>query len=123
MSLLLSALETLDTNWLRGLFESMLDGINFFTSARYFSASVVSPDLMDEIRPLSAVPNESPELELEVELVAEVELVIWESRVLALCTLEINMGASFRMQLAERRLPQAWTSLGVTSLDARHKPL
>ena len=55
-----SAVETLARNSLIGLFEFVVDeeGFNFSTSARYFLASVVSPDLMEENRPESALSSE-----------------------------------------------------------------
>jgi len=52
-----NAVETLERNSPRGLFESAFDGVSFSTSARYFFASVASPDLMADIRLESALSN------------------------------------------------------------------
>ncbi len=57
-----SAVDTLDRNSLIGLLESEVDEIfelvRFSTSARYFLASLVSPDLIEENRPVSALSSE-----------------------------------------------------------------
>lgn len=50
MSLSESAVETLERNSPNGLLESALAGVSSSTSARYFSAEVVSPDLIAEMR-------------------------------------------------------------------------
>ena len=61
-----SAVDTLARNSLIGLFESVVDElfellteeVSFSTSARYFLASLVSPDLIEENRPVSALSSE-----------------------------------------------------------------
>jgi hypothetical protein len=93
MSSLLRALETLDRNSPSGLLESALDGVIFSTSDRYFSASVLLPDWMAEIKLFSALSNAFPvlDVELEVELEDAAEEVSSESIELAFCKLEINI--------------------------------
>ena len=49
------AVETLERNSPSGLFESVFVGASFSTSVRYFLASVESPDLMADIRLVSAL--------------------------------------------------------------------
>jgi len=86
-----SEAETLERNSPSGLLESAFDGVSFFTSARYVFASVVSPDLMADIRPESALSKEFPLLDevLDVEDVDDAESSV--KRVLLLCKLEISM--------------------------------
>jgi hypothetical protein len=121
MSSSFKALETLEMNSPNGLLESALEGVSFFTSDRYFSASAVSPDLMAEIRLLRALPNASSVLDVEEELEVEevAEEVSSESIVLTSCTLDINMAHSFREKFIEQIQPRAWILLKVISVDAR----
>jgi hypothetical protein len=58
MSSLERAVETLERNSPSGLLESAFEGDSFSTSARYFLASVVSPDLIEDIRPDNAVSKD-----------------------------------------------------------------
>lgn len=53
-----SAVETLERNSPNGLLESAFEGASFSTSARYFLASAVSPDLMEDIKLVSALSKE-----------------------------------------------------------------
>ena len=57
-----SAVDTLARNSLIGLFELLVDEVielvSFSTSAKYFLASLVSPDLIEENRPVSALLSE-----------------------------------------------------------------
>ena len=69
MSLLERAELTLERNLPNGLSESALVGSSCWTWARYFSAPLVSPDLMADTRPESAVPNEL--LDLDDALVSD----------------------------------------------------
>jgi hypothetical protein len=72
-----SAVDTLDRNSLIGLFvlvvDEVLELVSLSTSARYFLASLVSPDLMEENRPVSALFSEFLLLleELEADEAAE----------------------------------------------------
>jgi hypothetical protein len=91
MSSLDSALETLERNSPSGLLESAFDGVSFSTSARYVFASVVSPDLMEDIRLESALSKESALLVVELEVEEAEAAAISEKRVLVLSELEINM--------------------------------
>jgi hypothetical protein len=50
-----SAVETLERNSPSGLLAFASDGANFSTCAKYFSALALSPDLMEDIRPESAL--------------------------------------------------------------------
>jgi len=76
-----NAVETLDRNSPSGLLASALAGVSFCACARYFSAAVVLPDWMAEIRLVNAVLKEFWPLD---ELVAEVEVVVrFERRALA----------------------------------------
>jgi len=87
-----SAVETLERNSPSGLLESVLEEESFSTSARYFFASVLSPDLIDDIRLVSALSKL-----LWLRLLEELEADDVEddessaNRVLLLCKLEINM--------------------------------
>jgi hypothetical protein len=86
-----SAVETLERNSPNGLLESAFDGVSFSASARYFFASVVSPDLMADSRLESAL--------LKLFCVLLVELVADEAedaassvkRVVLLCKAEMDM--------------------------------
>jgi len=91
MSLLESAEETLVRNLPKGLLESALDGLSFCTSARYFSASLVSPDLMEDMRPLRAVSKAFLLFEDELETEDEDEAVSCDSSELEFCKFEINI--------------------------------
>jgi hypothetical protein len=57
-----SAVHTLDRNSLLGLFELVVDEVfelvSFSTSGRDFLASLVSPDLIEENRPVRALSSE-----------------------------------------------------------------
>jgi hypothetical protein len=53
------AVETLERNSPSGLLESELEEESFSTSARYFFAPEVSPDLIEDIRLESALSKES----------------------------------------------------------------
>jgi len=103
MSLLERADETLVRNLPRGLLESALEGLSFCTSARYFAASLVSPDLMEDMRPLRAVSKALLFVEaLETE--DEDEAVSCDRRELEFCKLEINMAVlPFRVDMDARR--------------------
>jgi len=69
--------------------EELLDAVRLSTWARYFFASLVSPDLIDENRPVSAVSRELWLLEeLEVEEADSVDSS--EKRELVLCRLETS---------------------------------
>ena len=57
MSLLDSAVETLARNFPSGLLESEFEGSSCSTWARYFLALVVSPELIADNSPVSAVSN------------------------------------------------------------------
>jgi hypothetical protein len=85
-----SAVETLERNSPSGLLESAFEGASFSTSARYFLASVESPDLMADIRLVSAPSNEFPLLAEELE-VDEVEDAASSEKRELLCKLEISM--------------------------------
>src|ERR1035437_42028 len=88
-----SAVETLDKNSPNGLLESVFELVNFSTWARYFLASVVSPDLIEENKPVSAVSNEFALFdELEVEEVEEAASSL--KSVMLLEILEIDMACS-----------------------------
>ena len=50
MSLLESALETLEKNWPKGLFDVALEGTSFSTLVKYCCALVAFPDWMAETR-------------------------------------------------------------------------
>ena len=86
-----SAVETLERNSPSGLFESAFEGASFSTSARYVLASVESPDLMADIRLVSALSNEFALLpeELEVDDVEDEASSV--KRLDVLCKLEISM--------------------------------
>ena len=83
-----SAVETLERNSPSGLLESAFDELSFSTSARYFLASVVSPDLMEDIRPESAL---SKELLLLLEELEADDVDSSDNRELVLCNAEIDM--------------------------------
>lgn len=87
-----SAVETLDRNSPSGLselvFESVFEEDSFSTSVRYFLASVVSPDLMADIRLVSALSKLSWLLAEELE-VDEVDDVASSEKRELLCKLEI----------------------------------
>lgn len=90
MSPLESAEETLVRNSPSGLLESALAGVSFSTSARYFSASLVLPDLIDDMRPERAVSNGF--LRVAVAEVDEVDVVdSWDNRELEMLEPEIIM--------------------------------
>ena len=86
-----SAVETLERNLPSGLFASAFEGASFSASARYFFASVESPDLMADIRLVSALSNELALLleELEVDDVEDEASSV--KRLEVLCKLEISM--------------------------------
>jgi hypothetical protein len=90
MSSLERAVETLERNVPSALSESAFDGVNFSTSANFVFASAVSPDLMEDIRPESALSKLFCEL-LEVLETEDAESS--ERRELVLCTLEISMNS------------------------------
>jgi hypothetical protein len=86
-----SAEDTLERNWPKGLLESALAGVSFCNWARYFSASLVSPDLIDDMRPERAV-SKGFLLLLEVAEVDDVdEEASSENSELETCELEISM--------------------------------
>jgi hypothetical protein len=90
MSSLESAVETLEMNSPSGLLESAFDGVSFSNCARYDFASVVLPDLMEDIRPVSALSKELLlEEALEVEDVDDAVSSV--NRELLFCKLEINI--------------------------------
>jgi hypothetical protein len=84
------AVETLDRNSPSGLLESAFAGASFSASLRYFLASVESPDLMADIRLVSALSNEFPLLAEDLD-VDEVEEVLSSERRELLCKLEISI--------------------------------
>ena len=86
MSLSESAVLTLERNFPSGLPESAFEGESDCTWARYFSALLVSPDLMADSRLLSAV---SKLLLLLEELLVEDELESEVSREILLCRVEM----------------------------------
>ena len=71
-----SAVETLDKNSPSGLLESALAGVIFSTSDKYFSAELLSPDLIADIRSLSKVSKLLPLLDElpDVDKDAEVDV-------------------------------------------------
>jgi hypothetical protein len=85
-----SAVETLERNWPSGELESAFEGLSFSTTAKYDLASVVSPDLMEDIKPESALSKELLLLEeLETDDVEDAASSV--RRELLLCKLEINI--------------------------------
>lgn len=91
ISLLESAVETLDRNWPTGLLESAPAGANFSAWARYVFAAVVFPELMAAISSANVLSNEFPLL-LEVLEAEEAEDAASSARrELPLCTLEIRL--------------------------------
>jgi hypothetical protein len=108
------AVETLERNVLRGLVESelVLEDESFCTSARYFLASEMSPELIDDMRLVSAL-SKVLWLLLEVDEVDEVDN--WDNsfkRELLLCKLEINISRSSHRFLKHLTRGQGW--LGYT---------
>jgi hypothetical protein len=90
-----SAVETLDRNSPSGLLASVFEGASFSTWARYVLASVESPDLMADIRLVSALSKELWLLLDELLEAADDEDA--DSSVkseLAFCKLEISMSCS-----------------------------
>jgi len=105
-----SAVETLERNSPSGLLESMFEGDSFSTWARSFFAAAVSPDLMSDIRLVSALSKEFPLLLLEL-VVDDVEDVASSVKSeLVLCKLEICMNCppfhldSSEIQLRKQRI-------------------
>lgn len=93
-----SAVETLEINSPIGLFWSALAGASFSTWARYFLASAVSPDLMADIRLVSALSKVFPLLLVELAVDDVEDVASSERRELVLCKLEISMnGNPFRI--------------------------
>jgi len=90
-----SAVETLAKNSLIGLLESVVDEeveeFSFSTSAKYFLASVVSPDLIEENRPESALFSELWLL-LDVDDNDDAESAVNKEDVL--CKAEIDMNCN-----------------------------
>ncbi len=88
-------MDPLDRNSLIGLLELVVDEafelVSFSTWAKYFLASLVLPDLIEENRPVSAVSSGFLLLveELEVDEVEDAESS--EKRVELLCIAEIDM--------------------------------
>jgi hypothetical protein len=106
-----SAVVTLERNSPSGLLESMFEGDSFSTWARSFFAAAVSPDLMSDIRLVSALSKEFPLLLLEL-VVDDVEDVASSVKSeLVLCKLEICMNCppshldSSEIQLPKQRIP------------------
>ena len=100
-----SAVETLERNSPSGLLESAFAGDSFSTWARYVFASLVSPDLIAEIRLVSALSKAFVLLleELETEDVEDAESS--EKRELLLCKLEISMNRNpFRVDFSRLQL-------------------
>jgi len=111
-----SAVDTLARNSLIGLFELVVDEVfellvdeafepvSFSTVARYFLASLVSPDLMAENRLVSALLSEFW-LFLEVLEVDDVEEAVSSvSKAELLCIEEIDMACDpFPADFPERR--------------------
>jgi hypothetical protein len=91
MSSLESAEETLEMNLPSGLLESAFDGVSFSNWERYDFASVVSPDLMADIRPESALSKELVLLEEELEVEDVDDAVSSVNTELLFCRLEINI--------------------------------
>jgi hypothetical protein len=83
-----SAVETLERNSPSGLLESAFEGASFSTSARYFLASVVSPDLMEDIRLVSAL---SKGFWLLLEELETDDVESSDNRELVLCNAEIDI--------------------------------
>jgi len=86
-----SAVETLERNSPSGLLESALEGVSFSTCARYVSASVVSPDLMEDIRLESALAKLFWVLLEELREDAVEDVVRSVKSELLLCIDEIDM--------------------------------
>ena len=90
-----SAVDTLARNSLMGLFEpevvEVFELVSFSTSAKYFLASLVSPDLIEENSPVSALFSGLWLLldALEVAVVEDAESAV--NRELLLCKAEIDM--------------------------------
>lgn len=95
-----SAVETLDRNSLIGLLESVFEGDSFSTSARYFFALVESPDLIEDIRPESALSKELPLL-LLLEEVLEVEDELSSENRELVCKLEICMNVDPFLRISQ----------------------
>lgn len=116
-----SADDTLARNLPIGLLESAFAGLSCFISARYFCASLVSPDLMEDIRPLSAVAKAFwllPEVE-EADDVEEVEEAARsENNELVFCKLEICMGRRV-LSLSFRGGRNPALAARVTSVDRK----
>ena len=85
-----SAVETLDRNSPSGLLASAFEGCICSTCARYFSAELVSPDLIADIRLVSALSNAFPLLD-ELDEAAVVDDVDSSENSELDCTLEISM--------------------------------
>ena len=103
-----SAVETLERNSLSGLLESAFEGASFSTSARYLLASMESPDLMADIRLVSALSKEFPLLpeELDVDDVEDAASSV--KRLEVLCRLEISMNSDpFPIDFSEIQLLQS----------------
>jgi hypothetical protein len=103
-----SAVETLVRNSPSGLFESIFPEDSFSTWAMYFLASAVSPDLMADIKFVSALSKEFPLLLFELEVDDVEDVVSSERRELVLCKLEIFMkGNPFHLDFSKIPLPQS----------------
>jgi hypothetical protein len=95
-----SAVDTLDRNSLIGSFELVVDEasellveeVSCSTSARYFLAALVSPDLIEENRPVSALSSELWLLveELDVDDVEDAVSSVKSEELL--CIAESDMG-------------------------------
>jgi hypothetical protein len=105
-----SAVDTLARNSLIGFFELVLDEVlevfeltSFSTSARYFLASLVSPDLIEENRPVSALSSELWLFEvLDVDDTEEAESSANSEELL--CIAEIDMDCNpFLADFSEQR--------------------
>jgi hypothetical protein len=97
-----SAVDTLDRNSLIGLFEFVADEVfeplveevSFSTTAKYFLASLVSPDLIEENRLVSALSSELLLLfeEFDVDDAEDAESSVKSEELL--CIAEIDMACN-----------------------------
>jgi len=115
-----SAVETLARNSPSGLLESAFEGASFSTSARYFLASVVSPDLMEDIR-LESAP--SKEFWLLLEELETDDVASSEKRELVLCNAEIDMNEySFHTNFSWQQEPSFVTRRYKCGLQSPARP-
>jgi hypothetical protein len=103
-----SAVDTLERNSLIGLSELVLDEVfelvSFSTWARYFLASLVSPDLIEENKPLRALSSELWLLLEELDVDDAEEAVSCAISEELLCIAEIDMDCSpFWANFSEQR--------------------